>query len=82
MNSPQEDSSSENFIGLGSAAAEWVRARARQLSLLAGRPVGNVTPVDFEQAKREFRDTRDPWGLATPESWTPPPIDPGDSFAN
>ena len=31
-----------------------MRARARELALIAGRSTGHVTPADFEQAKREL----------------------------
>ena len=44
----------DNFIGAGSVTIERVRARARELALIAGRQLGHVTPADFEQAKREL----------------------------
>ena len=43
-----------NDSGTGSEIEERVRERARELALLAGRPLGHVTPADFEQAKREL----------------------------
>lgn len=44
----------DNFSGSGSVTVERVRARARELALIAGRSTGHVTPADFEQAKREL----------------------------
>ena len=44
----------DNFNGTGSVTIERVRARARELALIAGRSTGHVTPSDFEQAKREL----------------------------
>ena len=44
----------DNFNGAGSVTIERVRARARELALIAGRSTGHVTPADFEQAKREL----------------------------
>jgi len=44
----------DNFNGSGSVTIEKVRARARELALIAGRSTGHVTPADFEQAKREL----------------------------
>ena len=42
------------FTGMDSVTVERVRARARELALIAGHPTGHVTPADFEQAKREL----------------------------
>lgn len=63
--------SPEDLTGTGIVTAAHVRARARELALLAGRPLGHVTPADFEQAKRELlgdtnRDSHDPFWESTP----------------
>ena len=74
----------ENFEGLGSVTAERVRARARELALIAGRETGHVTPADFEQAKRELtggpsETAKDALIDSMPESqrWNPVPSSAG-----
>ncbi len=69
-----------NFIGIGSVTVERVRARAREIALLAGHAVGDVTPADFEQAKRELldesdKDPKEAFLESAPESdrWNPVP---------
>lgn len=76
LNPPNDDGSTAVFAGQNSVAIERVRARARELSLLAGRPLGHVTPIDFEQAKREVLGGQAPgkrnagWASAVPfEHW-------------
>jgi len=67
----------ENFVGIGPATREMVRARARELSAIAGR---QVTQADYERAKREMTgesdvDRQDALLDALPESkrWDPVP---------
>ena len=74
----------ENFDGLGSVTVELVRARARELALIAGRGTGHVTPADFEQAKRELtggpdQDAKDALidSLGEGARWNPVPGSPG-----
>jgi hypothetical protein len=70
----------ENFTGIGSVTLEQVRVRARELALIAGRSVGDVTPADFEQAKRELTggEELDPKeslleSLSEAQRWNPVP---------
>lgn len=70
----------DNFNGTGSVTVERVRARARELALIAGRSTGHVTPADFEQAKRELtggseQSPREALIDSLPESqrWNPVP---------
>lgn len=44
----------------GPATRESVRARARELAVLAGRTPADVTQPDYEQAKREVTGESDP----------------------
>ena len=74
----------DNFNGTGSVTVERVRARARELALLAGHALGHVTPADYEQAKRELtggpeQDPKEALLEAAPESdrWNPVPGSPG-----
>ncbi|MEO6873855.1 MAG: hypothetical protein ABI222_03435 [Opitutaceae bacterium] len=74
----------DNFSGTGSVTPEDVRARARELALLAGHPLGHVTPADYEQAKRELtggseQDAKEAILESAPESdrWNPVPGSPG-----
>ncbi len=67
----------ENFAGIGPATREMVRARACELSTIAGR---EVTQADYERAKRELTgesdvDRQDALLDALPESkrWDPVP---------
>jgi hypothetical protein len=70
----------ENFAGIGPATREMARARARELSIMAGRAPDQVTQADYEQAKRELTgesdvDRQDAKLDALPESkrWDPVP---------
>jgi hypothetical protein len=70
----------EDFDGMGSVTIERVRARARELALIAGRGTGHVTPADFEQAKRELtggpeQDPKDALidSLGEGQRWNPVP---------
>jgi hypothetical protein len=49
----------QNISSTRSVSIEQIRARARELSMIAGRGVGHVTPADFEQAKRELTGGED-----------------------
>lgn len=44
----------------GPVTRESVRARARELAVLAGRTPADVTQRDYEQAKREITGESDP----------------------
>jgi hypothetical protein len=68
---PNQDDSITNFTGPSSEVTERVRARARELALLAGRPLGHVTPIDFEQAKREVLETPAPTRKSRAGFWAP-----------
>jgi len=72
--------STHNFSGVGPVTVERVQARAREIALLAGHAVGDVTPADFEQAKRELlgeagEDPKETFLESVPESdrWNPVP---------
>jgi hypothetical protein len=74
----------DNFNGTGSVTIERVRARARELALIAGRSTGHVTPADFEQAKRELtggqeQDPKEAILESASENlrWNPVPGSPG-----
>jgi hypothetical protein len=74
----------DNFTGLGSVTIELVRARARELALIAGRGKGHVSPADFEQAKRELTggaelDPKEAMieSLSESQRWNPVPGSPG-----
>jgi nucleotide-binding universal stress UspA family protein len=78
------DDPADQLADAGSATVEQVRARAREIALLAGHGVGHVTPADYEQAKREMMDepaqeTKETLLEAAPESdrWNPVPGSPG-----
>jgi hypothetical protein len=49
----------ENFAGIGPVTHEMVRARARELALIAGRVPVEATPADIEQARRELTGGQD-----------------------
>ncbi len=49
----------ENAVGIGPVTREMVRARTRELALIAGRVPPHVTRVDYDQAKRELTGESD-----------------------
>ena len=49
----------ENFQGVGAVSRDMVDTRARELALIAGRPVPEVAQSDYEQAKRELTGEKD-----------------------
>src|ERR1019366_6842918 len=70
----------ENSTGVGPVTREMVRARARELALLAGHAPPQVRQSDYEQAKRELTgepdiDRQDAILDALPETkrWDPVP---------
>ena len=44
----------ENSVGIGPVTCEMVRARARELALIAGRASAHVSQDDYDRAKREL----------------------------
>jgi len=44
----------EHSRGIGTVTRHMVQARARELALINGRSVNQVSPSDWEQAKREL----------------------------
>jgi hypothetical protein len=44
----------DNSVGIGPVTREMVRARARELALIAGRAPAHVSQADHDQAKREL----------------------------
>jgi hypothetical protein len=46
----------ENAQGIGPVSPEMIRARARELALIAGRVPPQVSQIDYEQARRELTD--------------------------
>jgi hypothetical protein len=78
----------ENFTGIGPVTREMVRARARNLALIAGRVPPHVDQTDYEQAKRELTgesdmDRQEEILEALPESerWDPVPGSSGRQVA-
>jgi len=74
----------ENSIGIGPVTREMVRARSRELALIAGRTPPQVSQLDYEQAKRELTgesdlDRQDTILESAPETerWDPVPGSPG-----
>ena len=70
----------DNSTGIGTVTREMVRARARELALLAGHAPPQVRQSDYEQAKRELTgepdiDRQDAILDALPETkrWDPVP---------
>jgi hypothetical protein len=70
----------ENFIGIGTVTRKMVRARARELALIAGRVPPGASHDDYEQAKRELTggtdmDLQEEMFESVPESerWDPVP---------
>jgi hypothetical protein len=49
----------ENFVGIGPATRAMARARAAELSAIAGRGPAEVTQADYERAKRELTGESD-----------------------
>ncbi len=70
----------ENFIGIGTVTRKMVRARARELALIAGRVPAEASQDDYEQAKLELtggpdKDLQEEVFESIPESerWDPIP---------
>lgn len=66
--------------GLGTVTPEMVRTRARELALSDGRAAEEVTPADWNQAKRELLGAAIPPGVesdvdeaASTAGWDPAP---------
>lgn len=57
--SPEKSPLAINSAGIGMVAIETVRARARELALLAGCASPHVRQSDYEQAKRELTGESD-----------------------
>jgi len=69
-----------NFAGLGTVTRKMVKDRAVELALIDGRTAQEVSPSDWEQAKRELTgkpdmDPKEEILEAAPESerWDPVP---------
>ena len=69
-----------NSTGIGPVTPELIHARARELALLAGRISSDVSPADYDQARRELTggsdtDRQDTILDALPETkrWDPVP---------
>ena len=70
----------ENFIGIGTVTRKMVRARARELALIAGRVPAEASQDDYNQAKLELtggpdKDLQEEVFESIPESerWDPIP---------
>jgi len=50
----EEGRISDHSRGLGTVTQEMVRARAREIALINGRPPDHLSPADLSQAKREL----------------------------
>jgi hypothetical protein len=78
----------ENSSGIGPVSRGMVRSRAVELAVINGRPAGDVSKADWEQAKRELAG-RPEMGAkeaaleAAPESarWDPVPGSTGQAAA-
>jgi hypothetical protein len=54
QNPLKDGSLTENSVGLGTVTRELVSQRAVELAIIGGRSAQDVTPSDWQQAKREL----------------------------
>ena len=78
----------ENSVGIGTVTRKMVRARAVELTVIAGRSAVEVSKSDWEQAKRELTggpeiDPKEALLESAPESdrWNPVPGSAGQKVS-
>ena len=79
----------ENAAGIGAVTSEMVKARARELAAINGRPSSEPTEADYQQANRELTgeaemDPQEENSESVPESegWDPVPGSTGRQAAD
>lgn len=89
QNRNEEGRFSAGARGLGTVTEKMVRARARELAIIAGREEHDITETDFEQALRELtgREGLNPTStpaeqLTEEERWDPNPQSSGSQAPN